>query len=111
MVSATGGGILEFILRFSILRHEITRLQPDLGSLLGARETLGIVSITEHCVFKAQIVSGMNYDVVVVPQNMYVIIYFVLNISDTSCMMTTSGRQVEYLSVIIGKHSFQLRPI
>ena len=107
MVSVTGGGILEFILRFSIIEHEISLLQPDFGSLLGARETLGIVSITGHRVFKAQIISGMSYDVVVVSQNMYVIIYrhvlhfivrcveLVLNISYKSCIMITSGRQVE----------------
>jgi len=108
VVSVTGGGILEFILRFSILQHEISLLQPDFGSLLGAREMLGIVSITGHRVFKAQIIiSGINFDVVVVSQNMFVIIYrhvlhfkvrcveLVLNISDSSCMMITSGRQVE----------------
>jgi len=94
VVSVTGGGILEFILRFSILQHEISLLQSDFGSLLGAREMLGIVSITGHRVFKAQIIGGMNYDVVVVSQIMYVIIYrhvlhfivrcveLVLNISD-----------------------------
>jgi len=107
VVSVTGGGILEFILLFSILQHETTLLQPDFRSLLGARETLGIVSITGPRVFKAQIISGINYDVVVVSQNMYVIIckhvlFFIvryvelwLNISDTRCMMTTSVRQVE----------------